>query len=67
MAQRVPVLGEAGIGDVLKRGYDMPPLMLTPDEIEAAVLGAGAGTTESQSNAARNVNAYPRRASTRAI
>ncbi len=40
MAQRVPVRGEAGIGYVLERGFDMPPLMLTPDEIEAAVLGA---------------------------
>ena len=67
MAQRVPVRGEVGIGYVLERGYDMPPLMLTPDEIETTVLGAGAGTTRSQANAARNVNAYPRRASTRAI
>lgn len=40
MAQRVPVRGEAGIGYILDKGYDMPPLMLTPDEIEAAVLGA---------------------------
>ena len=24
----------------MRRGFDMPPLMLTPDEIEAAVLGA---------------------------
>jgi len=40
MAQRVPVRGEAGVGYILERGYDMPPLMLTPDEIEAAVLGA---------------------------
>jgi len=40
IAQRVPVRGEAGIGYMLERGYDMPPLMLTPDEIEAAVLGA---------------------------
>ena len=40
MAQRVPVRGEAGIGYVLDQGYDLPPLMLTPDEIEAAVLGA---------------------------
>lgn len=40
MAQRVPIRGEAGVGYVLERGYDMPPLMLTPDEIEAAVLGA---------------------------
>ncbi len=40
MAQRVPIRGEAGTGYVLDRGYDMPPLMLTPDEIEVAVLGA---------------------------
>lgn len=40
MGQRVPIRGEAGMGYILERGYDMPPLMLTPDEIEAAVLGA---------------------------
>lgn len=40
IAQRVPVRGEAGIGYMLESGFDMPPLMLTPDEIEAAVLGA---------------------------
>jgi predicted DNA-binding transcriptional regulator YafY len=40
MGQRVPITGEAGIGYVLDRHYDMPPLMLTPDELEAAVLGA---------------------------
>jgi predicted DNA-binding transcriptional regulator YafY len=40
MAQRVPIRGEAGIGYVLDGGFDLPPLMLTPDEIEAAVLGA---------------------------
>jgi predicted DNA-binding transcriptional regulator YafY len=40
VAQRVPVRGEAGIGYMLESGFDMPPLMLTPDEIEAAVLGA---------------------------
>ena len=40
LGQRVPIQGEAGIGYVLDRGFDMPPLMLTPDEIEAAVLGA---------------------------
>lgn len=40
IAQRVPIRGEAGVGYVLERGYDMPPLMLTPNEIEAAVLGA---------------------------
>ncbi|WP_421730868.1 helix-turn-helix transcriptional regulator [Brevundimonas sp.] len=40
MGQRVPIRGEAGIGYVLDQGFDMPPLMLTSDEIEAAVLGA---------------------------
>lgn len=40
MRQTVPIRGEAGIGYVLDRTFDMPPLMLTPDELEAAVLGA---------------------------
>lgn len=40
IAQRVPICGEAGIGYVLDRAFDMPPLMLTSEEIEAAVLGA---------------------------
>ncbi|MBK8197536.1 MAG: YafY family transcriptional regulator [Acidobacteria bacterium] len=40
IAQRVPIRGEAGTGYVLEEGYDMPPLMLTADELEAAVLGA---------------------------
>jgi predicted DNA-binding transcriptional regulator YafY len=40
IGQRVPIQGEAGLGYVLDRDFDMPPLMLTPDEIEAAVLGA---------------------------
>lgn len=40
IAQRVPVQGEAGFGYILDDAFDMPPLMLTPDEIEAAVLGA---------------------------
>jgi predicted DNA-binding transcriptional regulator YafY len=38
--QRVPIVGEAGLGYLLEDGYDMPPLMLTADEIEAVVLGA---------------------------
>jgi predicted DNA-binding transcriptional regulator YafY len=40
MAQRVPIRGEAGFGYVLEGGFDLPPLMLTADEIEAAVIGA---------------------------
>src|SRR5277367_3683923 len=40
IGQRVPIAGEAGLGYLLAGDYDMPPLMLTPDEIEAVVLGA---------------------------
>lgn len=40
MAQRVPITGEAGFGYLLAAEYDMPPLMLTPAELEAIVLGA---------------------------
>jgi predicted DNA-binding transcriptional regulator YafY len=40
IGQRAPIRGEAGVGYVLEDGFDMPPLMLTPDEVEAAVLGA---------------------------
>jgi predicted DNA-binding transcriptional regulator YafY len=40
MAQRVPIRSEAGIGYELERGFDLPPLMLTTDELEAMVLGA---------------------------
>jgi predicted DNA-binding transcriptional regulator YafY len=40
IGQRVPIRGEAGIGYVLESGFDLPPLMLTSDEIEAAALGA---------------------------
>lgn len=40
IAQRVPIQGEPGIGYILERGFDMPPLMLTIDELDAVVLGA---------------------------
>jgi predicted DNA-binding transcriptional regulator YafY len=40
IGQRIPIRGEAGMGYILEKGFDLPPLMLTPDEIEAAVLGA---------------------------
>jgi len=39
-ASGVPIEGEAGVGYVLQRGYDLPPLMFTEEEIEALVLGA---------------------------
>jgi len=40
VGQRTPIRGEAGVGYVLEDGFDLPPLMLTPEEVEAAVLGA---------------------------
>lgn len=40
IGQRVPIEGEAGLGYLLEPSFDMPPLMLTPEEIEAVVLGA---------------------------
>ncbi len=39
IGQGVPINGEAGVGYVLESGFHMPPLMLTPDEIEAVTLG----------------------------
>jgi predicted DNA-binding transcriptional regulator YafY len=35
----VPVRGEAGIGYRIDRHFDLKPIMFTPDEIDAAVLG----------------------------
>lgn len=35
----VPIDGEAGVGYVLRGGYDLPPLMFTRDEIVALVAG----------------------------
>ena len=40
IASGVPIEGEAGVGYVLKAGFDLPPLMFTEAEIEALVLGA---------------------------
>lgn len=51
----VPIEGEAGVGYIL-RGFDVPPLMFTREEIEALVVGARmveAWTTEQLSAAAR--------------
>lgn len=38
--QHVPISGEAGVGYILGKGLSLPPLMLTPSEVEAAFLGA---------------------------
>jgi len=35
----VPIEGEAGVGYVLRKGADIPPLMFSADELEALVVG----------------------------
>ncbi|MAW84964.1 MAG: DNA-binding transcriptional regulator [Phyllobacteriaceae bacterium] len=39
-ASGVPVDGEAGVGYILRAGFDLPPLMFTREEIVALVAGA---------------------------
>lgn len=39
-AQGADIRGEAGMGYVLKPGFTLPPLMFSPEEIEALALGA---------------------------
>lgn len=36
----VPIDGEAGIGYLMRAGYDLPPLMFTREEMTALVVGA---------------------------
>jgi len=38
--RRIPIEGEPGLGYVLRRGFDLPPLMFTTDEVEAIAVGA---------------------------
>lgn len=38
-AMRVPIEGAAGIGYVMRAGYDLPPLMFDADEVEAIMVG----------------------------
>ena len=35
----VPIEGEAGVGYVMRAGYDVPPLMFTRDEVMAVIAG----------------------------
>jgi len=36
----VPIDGEAGVGYIMRSGFDLPPLMFTRDELAALTLGA---------------------------
>ena len=38
-ARRIPIERAAGVGYVLRRGYELPPLMFTEDEAEAVAVG----------------------------
>ncbi|MGY0573945.1 helix-turn-helix transcriptional regulator [Bradyrhizobium sp. RDM12] len=40
IARGVPIDGEAGVGYILRPGFDLPPLMFDEDEMEALLLGA---------------------------
>ena len=40
MGSGVPIEGEAGVGYIMRDGYEVPPLMFTSDEIVALVAGA---------------------------
>jgi predicted DNA-binding transcriptional regulator YafY len=39
-ARRIPIEGAPGVGYVLRRGFDLPPLMFTTEEIDAITVGA---------------------------
>jgi predicted DNA-binding transcriptional regulator YafY len=39
-ARRVPIEGAAGLGYVLRPGFELPPLMFTAEELDAVALGA---------------------------
>ncbi|WP_187830228.1 helix-turn-helix transcriptional regulator [Siccirubricoccus phaeus] len=39
-ARRVPIEGAAGLGYVLRPGFELPPLMFSAEEIDAIALGA---------------------------
>src|SRR5271165_5664780 len=39
-SRRVPIEGAPGIGYMLRRGFDLPPLMFTTEEIAAIAVGA---------------------------
>lgn len=36
---RVPIAGEAGVGYIMRPGYDLPPLMFDAEEAEAVLVG----------------------------
>lgn len=49
----VPIEGEAGVGYVLRRGFDIPPIMFTQDELEALVIATRMAKTWASNQLAR--------------
>jgi len=63
-AMQTPILGEPGIGYVMRKGYDLPPINLDVDEAEAIALGLSmiartgdGGLWQAAGRAARKLNA----------
>ncbi len=38
-AMRTPIEGEAGVGYMMRQGYDLPPINFSADEVEAIIVG----------------------------
>lgn len=54
MKSGVPIEGEAGVGYVLRHGFDIPPIMFTKEEIEALVIAARMAKTWAGAKLARS-------------
>lgn len=54
MLSGTPIEGEAGVGYVLRKGFDIPPIMFTKDEIEALVIAARMAKTWAGTKLARS-------------
>ncbi|UJF24143.1 YafY family transcriptional regulator [Suttonella sp. R2A3] len=68
--QGADIQGEAGLGFILKERFTLPPLMFTPDEIEALVLGGrwvNAYGDDALTDATRSALAKIRAVSSKAI
>jgi len=40
-SMRIPIQGAAGVGYIMRAGYDLPPLNFTADELESIIVGLG--------------------------
>lgn len=56
MLSGVPIEGEAGVGYVLRSGFDIPPIMFTQEEVEALVVAARLAQTWAGTKLARSAS-----------